>query len=82
MDDRPRSYARLLDDIRSRIRAACPDMPEFEFSALTARMAEIEMKYRQREIFLAVETEARRRTPPDAIETDSAAASSGEGLRA
>lgn len=82
MDDRPRSYAKLLDDIRARVRTACPDMPEFEFSALTARMAEIEMKYRQREIFLAVETEARRRTPPDAIDTDGSAASAGEGLRA
>ena len=72
MDDRPKSYARLLDDIRARIRTACRDMPEFEFAALTSRMAEIEMKYRQREIFVAVETEARRLTPPDPIAADSA----------
>ena len=73
MNHRPNSYAKLLDDIRARVRSACRDMPEFEFGALTARMAEIEMKYRQREIFVAVETEARRLTPPDPI-----AAASGE----
>jgi hypothetical protein len=67
MNDRPNSYAKLLDDIRARVRTACRDMPEFEFGALTARMAEIEMKYRQREIFVAVETEARRLTPPDPL---------------
>jgi hypothetical protein len=67
MTDRPKSYSKLLDDIRARVRSACPEMPEFEFNALTARMAEIEMKYRQREIFVAVETEARRLTPPDPL---------------
>ena len=67
MRDRPKSYSKLLDDIRARVRPACPEMPEVEFHALTAQMAEIEMKYRQREIFVAVETEARRLTPPDAL---------------
>jgi hypothetical protein len=71
MNHRPNSYAKLLDDIRARVRSACPDMPEFEFGALTARMAEIEMKYRQREIFVAVETEARRFTPPAPLSTGS-----------
>jgi len=61
MNERPTSYAKLLDDIRSRVRPMCPTMPSVEFDALTARMAEIEIKYAQQEIFLAIEAAAQAR---------------------
>jgi hypothetical protein len=56
MNERPTSYVKLLEDIRGRVRSVCPTMPSTEFDALTARMAEIEIKYAQQEIFLAVES--------------------------
>lgn len=56
MNERPTSYGSLLEDIRGRVRPVCPTMPATEFDALTARMAEIEIKYAQLEIFLAVES--------------------------
>jgi hypothetical protein len=56
MNERPTSYVKLLEDIRERVRPVCPTMPSAEFDALTARMAEIEIKYAQQEIFLAVES--------------------------
>ena len=55
MDERPMSYERLVEDIRKRVRGACPEMPEVAFFDLTARMAEIEMKYRMRAAFLALD---------------------------
>jgi hypothetical protein len=55
MNERPTSYAQLLDDIRGRVRPVCPAMATNVFDALTARMAEIEIKYAQQEIFLAIE---------------------------
>lgn len=61
MNERPTSYGKLLDDIRVRVRPVCPTMPTVEFDALTARMAEIEIKYAQQEIFLAVEAAAQAR---------------------
>ena len=54
--DRPSSYCKLLDNIRDRLRPACSDMTSSEFDTLTARMAEIEMKYRGMEILLALTT--------------------------
>ncbi|HEY4306331.1 MAG TPA: hypothetical protein VGM82_17790 [Gemmatimonadaceae bacterium] len=53
------SYGKLLEDIRARVRPACPAMPDTDFDALTARMAEIEMKYAQQEIFVAMESAAK-----------------------
>lgn len=38
-------YSELLARIRERVRPVCSEMPEDEFDALTARMAEIEWKY-------------------------------------
>jgi len=35
----------LLTGIRARLRSICANMPDAEFDALTARMAEIEWKY-------------------------------------
>jgi hypothetical protein len=58
MTARPTSYAKVLDDIRVRLRSACPSMASGEFDLLTARMAEIEMKYAQQEAFLAIEAAA------------------------
>jgi len=68
MNERPTSYAKLLDDIRTRVRPACPTMPSGEFDALTARMAEIEIKYAQQEIFLAIESAAQARMLGDLAE--------------
>lgn len=41
-------YSELLTSIRERIRPVCSEMPQEEFDALTARMAEIEWKYAHR----------------------------------
>jgi hypothetical protein len=68
MHDRPTSFSRLLDDIRERMRPVCPMMPDVEFNELTARMAEIEIKYRQREIFFSREAQVRYLTPPGSQE--------------
>jgi hypothetical protein len=51
---RPSSFTAILEDIRQRLRPAVPEMPEPEFNDLTARMAEVEMKYRAREAFVLV----------------------------
>jgi hypothetical protein len=63
MNERPTSYTKLLEDIRARVRRACPTMPPIEFDALTARMAEIEIKYAQHEVFLAIEAAIQARLP-------------------
>jgi hypothetical protein len=70
MNQRPTSYIKLLEDIRARVRLVCPAMPLNEFDALTARMAEIEIKYAQQEIFLAIEaaTQSRLFSPENEIE--------------
>ena len=70
MNQRPTSYIKLLEDIRGRVRLVCQAMPMDEFDALTARMAEIEIKYAQQEIFLAIEsaTQARLLSPDNEIE--------------
>jgi hypothetical protein len=41
-------YSELLRQIRDRVRPVCSEMPQDEFDALTARMAEIEWKYTHR----------------------------------
>lgn len=38
-------FRELLTGIRARLRSICANMPDAEFDALTARMAEIEWKY-------------------------------------
>jgi len=40
-------YAELLSRIRERMRPLCSRMPQAEFDALTARMAEIEWRFTQ-----------------------------------
>jgi len=54
MPDRPASDCQVLDDIRRRGSPVCRHMTAGEFDVLTARMAEIEMKYRGMEILLAL----------------------------
>jgi hypothetical protein len=68
MHNRPTSFSRLLEDIRTRMRSVCPMMPDVEFDELTLRMAEIDIKYRQREIFFSREAQVRYLTPPSSQE--------------
>ena len=70
MNERPTSYGKLLEDIRGRVRPVCPMMSSTEFDALTARMAEIEIKYAQQEIFLAIESAMVARLLSPDIETE------------
>ena len=50
----------LVADIARRVRPTVPDMPQADFDRLVARMADLELKFRDR----AVSTAWRQVTPP------------------
>jgi hypothetical protein len=50
----------LLVDISRRVRPAVPDMPQDEFDRMVGRMADLELKFRDR----PARTEWRQVTPP------------------
>ena len=49
-------YVRLLDDIRRRLRPVCTELATSEFDALTARIAEAEMRHRGYEMSVALDS--------------------------
>lgn len=46
----PKELDALIADISARVRRVVPQMPQDEFDALVRRMAELELRYAEREI--------------------------------